>query len=84
MFSKTILICQECGKKYELGFWGTCKKYCSKECARNNIKKKKKGYYNKNREKIIKVSQKRYQEHKEEIKAYNKIYHATHKSRDKK
>ena len=52
-----------------------CKKY---------VKKKKKGYYNQNREKIIKISQKRYQEHKEEIKAYNKIYHATHKSRDKK
>ena len=83
MFSNTILRCKECSNEYELGFWGTGKKYCSKECARNNVKKRKKLYYDKNKEEIIKVSQKRYRNHKEEIKVYNKIYHATHKSNKK-
>ena len=33
-----IKVCTHCGRTYELGFYGTGKKYCSQECRRHRYK----------------------------------------------
>ena len=39
------MICRECGKEYELGFWGAGEKNCSRECQRLAYKKYRKQRY---------------------------------------